>query len=206
LAFAFNIGSELVPIFSIAYYVFHILFMCMWDHFKTAVKRIIYQRVPTKMTRARHTHPWINTKVRRKISQKHREHAKASVPSWFGLMGLHAIQVTLFPMAGIGLQRCLYEGCDVKIKSSVFSFLVGKSTICSKALSDAIIFVLAGDFNLPDINWSEQTISSNQYTVGTNQTYLDIAELVWLDGITRYSSNIVSYGWYWFTALFVRGV
>jgi hypothetical protein len=35
--------------------------------------------------------------------------------------------------------------------------------------------VLAGDFNLPDINWSEQKISSNQYTVGTNQTYLDIA-------------------------------
>ena len=35
--------------------------------------------------------------------------------------------------------------------------------------------VLAGDFNLHDINWSEQTISSNQYTVGTNQTYLDIA-------------------------------
>jgi endonuclease/exonuclease/phosphatase family metal-dependent hydrolase len=37
------------------------------------------------------------------------------------------------------------------------------------------IFVLAGDFNLPDTNWSEQTISPNQYTVGTNQTYLDIA-------------------------------
>ena len=29
LAFAFNIGPELVPIFSIAYYVFHILFMCL---------------------------------------------------------------------------------------------------------------------------------------------------------------------------------
>jgi hypothetical protein len=40
------------------------------------------------------------------------------------------------------------------------------------------IFVLAGDFNLPDINWSEQTISSNQYTVGTNQTYLDC--FLWL--------------------------
>ena len=37
------------------------------------------------------------------------------------------------------------------------------------------IFVLTGDFNLPDINWSEQTISPNQYTVGTNQAYLDIA-------------------------------
>jgi hypothetical protein len=49
----------------------------MWNHFKTAVKRIIDQRVPTKMTRARHTHQWMNTKVRRKISQKHRAHAKA---------------------------------------------------------------------------------------------------------------------------------
>ena len=49
----------------------------MWNHFKTAVKRIIDQSVPTKMTRARHTHPWMNTKVRRKISQKHRAHAKA---------------------------------------------------------------------------------------------------------------------------------
>ena len=29
LAFAFNIGPALVPIFSIAYYVFHILFMCL---------------------------------------------------------------------------------------------------------------------------------------------------------------------------------
>ena len=37
------------------------------------------------------------------------------------------------------------------------------------------ILVLTGDFNLHDINWSEQTIISNQYTEGTNQTYLDIA-------------------------------
>ena len=48
----------------------------------------------------------------------------------FGLMGLHSSNTmwwSLFPMADIGLQRSLYEGCDVKIKSSVFSFLVGKS-------------------------------------------------------------------------------
>ena len=44
----------------------------MWNHFKTAVKRIIDQMVPTKMTRARHAHPWMNTKVRWKISQKQR--------------------------------------------------------------------------------------------------------------------------------------
>jgi hypothetical protein len=42
------------------------------------------------------------------------------------------------------------------------------------------IFVLAGDFSLSDINWSEQTISSNQYTVGTNQTYLAIASAKFL--------------------------
>jgi hypothetical protein len=49
----------------------------MWNHFKTAVKRIIDQRVPTKMTRARHTHPWMNTTIRRKTIQKHRAHEKA---------------------------------------------------------------------------------------------------------------------------------
>jgi macrodomain Ter protein organizer (MatP/YcbG family) len=53
----------------------------MWDHFKTAVKRIIDQRVPTKMTRARHTHPWMNTTIRRKTSQKHRAHEKQKYQS-----------------------------------------------------------------------------------------------------------------------------
>jgi hypothetical protein len=33
------------------------------------------------------------------------------------------------------LQRCLNDGCVVKNKSSVFSFLVGKSTNCSRPLS-----------------------------------------------------------------------
>jgi hypothetical protein len=85
------------------------------------------------------------------------------VPSWFGLMGLHAIQVTLFPMAGIGLQRCLYEGCDVKIKSSVFSFLVGKSIICSKPLADAIARYV---WFVPTVYWFELIVCSDQFISG----------------------------------------
>ena len=41
----------------------------MWAHFKTALKKIQNQRVPTKMTSAKHTHPWMNTQIRRKINQ-----------------------------------------------------------------------------------------------------------------------------------------
>ena len=51
------------------------------------------------------------------------------------------------------------------------------------------IFVLAGDFSLPDINWSEQTISSNQYTVGTNQTYLAIASANGLEQIIDFPTR-----------------
>ena len=51
------------------------------------------------------------------------------------------------------------------------------------------ILVLAGDFNLHDINWSEQTISSNQYTVGTNQTYLDIASYNGIEHIVDFPTR-----------------
>jgi hypothetical protein len=36
------------------------------------------------------------------------------------------------------------------------------------------IFVIEGDFNLPDINWEEQTIINRQYPIKTNQTFLEI--------------------------------
>ena len=36
------------------------------------------------------------------------------------------------------------------------------------------IFVIGGDFNLPDINWEEQTIINRQYPIKTNQTFLEI--------------------------------
>jgi hypothetical protein len=48
----------------------------MWQSFKTEIKFIIDKRVPTKMTKPKHTHPWMNTDIRRKINQKHRAHAK----------------------------------------------------------------------------------------------------------------------------------
>jgi hypothetical protein len=44
---------------------------------KTEIKCIIDKRVPTKMMKPKHTHPWMNTDIRRKINQKHRAHAKA---------------------------------------------------------------------------------------------------------------------------------
>jgi hypothetical protein len=42
----------------------------MWQSFKTEIKFIIDKRVPTKMTKPKHTHPWMNTDIRRKINQK----------------------------------------------------------------------------------------------------------------------------------------
>ena len=83
---------------------------------------------------------------------------------------------SIFPMAGIGLQRCLYEGCDVKIKSSVFSFLVGKSTICSKPLSDAISRYV---WFVPTVYWFGLIVCSDQFVSGrlkspasTNMSFL----------------------------------
>ena len=70
---------------------------------------------------------------------------------------------SLFPMAGIGLQRCVYEGCDVKIKSSVFSFLVGKSIICSKPLADAIARYV---WFVPTVYWFELIVCSDQFISG----------------------------------------
>ena len=35
------------------------------------------------------------------------------------------------------------------------------------------ILIIGGDFNLPDICWSEQSIQTNQYPTHTNQAYLD---------------------------------
>jgi hypothetical protein len=37
----------------------------------------IDKRVPSKMTQGRHTHPWINTTIRRKINRKQKVHKKA---------------------------------------------------------------------------------------------------------------------------------
>jgi hypothetical protein len=46
------------------------------------------------------------------------------------------------------------------------------STIKEKHRRD--IFVIGGDFNLPDINREEQTIINRHYPIKTNQTFLEI--------------------------------
>jgi hypothetical protein len=35
-------------------------------------------------------------------------------------------------------------------------------------------FWIGGDFNLPDVNWSSLTVTSNQYSYAMTDTYLDI--------------------------------
>ena len=42
----------------------------MWQAFKTAIQNTIDKRVPSKFTQGRHTHPWINTTIRRRKGQK----------------------------------------------------------------------------------------------------------------------------------------
>jgi methylmalonyl-CoA mutase cobalamin-binding subunit len=51
------------------------------------------------------------------------------------------------------------------------------STIKEKHRRD--IFVIGGDFNLPDINWKEQTIINRQYPIKTNQTFHSSMWIFW---------------------------
>ena len=36
----------------------------MWEAFKTAIEKTMERRVPSKLSSARYTHPWINTRIR----------------------------------------------------------------------------------------------------------------------------------------------
>ena len=49
----------------------------MWDSFKEQIHKSMDRRVPSKMTLARHTHPWMNGRIRRLIRRKQRAHKKA---------------------------------------------------------------------------------------------------------------------------------
>jgi hypothetical protein len=49
----------------------------MWNDLKSALHGIIDKRVPTKMTAARYSHPWINTNIKRALRRKRRAHSKA---------------------------------------------------------------------------------------------------------------------------------
>lgn len=49
----------------------------LWDSLKTKIKEVIEKRVPTKMSSNRHSHPWINTAIKKDIRRKQRAHKKA---------------------------------------------------------------------------------------------------------------------------------
>ncbi|MEW8548082.1 MAG: reverse transcriptase family protein, partial [Candidatus Thiodiazotropha sp.] len=49
----------------------------MWQSFKTALISTMEKFVPSKMSSSRHTHPWVNTQIRRATRRKQRAHKKA---------------------------------------------------------------------------------------------------------------------------------
>ena len=49
----------------------------LWHALKDAIQNTIDKRVPSKMTQGRHTHPWINTTIRRKINRRQKARKKA---------------------------------------------------------------------------------------------------------------------------------
>ena len=49
----------------------------MWKSFKSKIHSIMAERVPSKMTQSRYTHPWMNRKIRLLIRRKQRAHRKA---------------------------------------------------------------------------------------------------------------------------------
>jgi hypothetical protein len=55
----------------------------LWHALKDAIQNTIDKRVPSKMTQGRHTHPWINTTISRKINWKQKAHAASYRWEWF---------------------------------------------------------------------------------------------------------------------------
>ena len=49
----------------------------MWNSFTSTIQDTMERRVPTKMTMARYTHPWMNRKIKKTIRRKQRAHRKA---------------------------------------------------------------------------------------------------------------------------------
>ena len=49
----------------------------MWQNLKTAITTTMEKFVPSKMSSSKHTHPWINTKIRRATRRNQRAHRKA---------------------------------------------------------------------------------------------------------------------------------
>jgi hypothetical protein len=63
------------------------------------------------------------------------------------------------------------------------------STIKEKHRRD--IFVIGGGFNLPDINYEEQTIINRQYPIKTNQTFLEIVADNGLEQIVDFPTRMI---------------
>ena len=49
----------------------------LWNEIKSAIHQAVEKHVPTKLTQARKTHPWVNTEIRHLIKRKQRAHRKA---------------------------------------------------------------------------------------------------------------------------------
>ena len=49
----------------------------MWQEIKETINQVISDHVPTKRTAARHTHPWVDTQLRRATRRKYRAYKKA---------------------------------------------------------------------------------------------------------------------------------
>ncbi|CAC5410107.1 unnamed protein product [Mytilus coruscus] len=65
--------------------------------------------------------------------------------------------------------------------------LEGKKKMLNETPED--IFLIGGDFNLPDINWSEQSILNRQYPIRTNQTFLEIVADNGLEQIVHFTTR-----------------
>ena len=48
------------------------------------------------------------------------------------------------------------------------------------------ILLISGDLNLPDFNWTNQTVTNNQYPIMTNQSFLKIVADNGLEQIVDY--------------------
>lgn len=48
------------------------------------------------------------------------------------------------------------------------------------------ILLIGGDLNLPDFNWTNQTVTNNQYPIMTNQSLLEIVANYGLEQIVDY--------------------
>ena len=68
------------------------------------------------------------------------------------------------------LVGCSYRPCNASLD---YAKQVCQEIAELKSQLKNSIFLLGGDFNLPDINWSDDTIDGNRYLKAINTTYLD---------------------------------